>query len=79
MPAKVIGRIDLSKVIKVKNEVDKNASTSVMSAVRSLTQNGATIDMVAKRIRLNPKRPLGLKLLSRVDELKKAGYAVLNA
>ena len=80
MSAKVVGKIDLSKVIKVKNSVDYDASDSIRSACASLIRNNAaTIDMVNKRVTLNQKRKPGLNLLGKIDQLKKAGYAVLNA
>lgn len=79
MSANVVGKIDLSKVIKVKNTIDHNADDSVRSACVSLIRNrAATIDMLGKNVTLNPKRPLGQKLLGRIDHLKKAGFAILN-
>ncbi len=80
MSAKVVGKVDLSKVIKVKNSIDKHADGSLQAAARSLVRNNAaTIDMVNKRVTLNQKRPAGQKLLGHIDRLRKAGYAILNA
>ena len=79
--ATVVGRIDLSKVIKVKNTHDHEASDHVVNATKALRHHRvAIVDMAHKNIKLvMGARKMGLKLLSHVDALKKAGYAVLNA